>query len=508
MSVPVSNSASSASVSPSSDQWPTIPVELNVQCPECDYNLTGAVDRCPWCGWEIDVEVLAASERRFGGKCLAVILVSLIAGVATLAAALLLFDFARGLRWRDAAALVAALLAAVGLISLAAAAAWSGGVWPMRRGEVSAILLAVGLMSMAAAVTGATQALALAPTPLFTPTGFQVNGIFEFALTAVFFCLPGLALLMLRLVSFRPRRKSKSAIVGKTGAHAASEQVPFIVHWLGAAQPEQVDAVYTEVPRATHPEIERLIMQSWEAAEALARTENRLLYNGPLIRLFRFEQKGNHLLLEVGPTCYRDFVGTHFHNAAVVRATDPSAFANALGISVLPTTRDGQLVLGKRSTRVAYHGGWLHPFGGMVEPADRSSGGNVDVFSAARRETCEELAIPKDHICALTLIALVRDGDLWQPELIFEAALAQSASELARGFQSQVADGEHDALQFVNDDPESIAQFLHEQMRLTPVGQAALLTHGRRQFGVEWYDQTCLILYGDLPESLPNSYSG
>ena len=477
------------------------PIEVDLQCPECDYNLTGAADRCPWCGWEIDVEALARSG---GGKRGAVIAVALAASFAAMGAAVLLFDFGPGLRWRDAAACIAVALGAAGLLALAAAAVWSGGVWPMRRGEVSAILLVVGLISMAAGVTGATQVLGLAPTPLFTPTGVQVNGIFEFALTGAFFCLPGLALLALRLVSLRPRRKAAAGTTNKSPVAAAIEQAAFLVQWVGAVQREQVEVAYAESPRPTHPQIERLIAESWESAEALARTENRLLYNGPLIRLVRFEHQGDRLLLNVGPTCYRDFVGTHFHNAGLVRATDASAFAHALGISVLPATRDGQLVLGKRSTRVAYHGGWLHPFGGMVEPADRTPAGKVDVFAAARREACEELAILPNHICALTLIALVRDGDLWQPELIFEAALAQSARELAKGFDRHAPDGEHDALEFLNDDPESIAAFLHAQMRLTPVGQAALLTHGRHHFGVEWYDQTCLLLYGNLPAALVN----
>lgn len=478
--------------------YPDPPEEIELQCPECDYNLTGAVTRCPWCGWEIDAEALLAAASRYGGKRMAVMVAAGIAALTTVAAASLLFDFGRGLRWRDAAVMVAVALAAAGHVALAVAACFSRGVWPLRRGEVSAILVMLGLLSIAAAVTGATQTLGLAPTPLFSSTGAQVNGVFEFVLTATFFSLPGLALLALRVVSFRPRRHGATANSSIPQSTSSEERAPFLVQWMGSVSREQVEAVYRETLRPTNQMVERLIAESWAAAEAEARTGNRLLFNGPLIRLAQFENHGDRLRLEVGPTCYRDFVGTHFHNAGVIQATQPHAFAQALGVSVLPATRDHQLVLGRRSTRTAWHGGWLHPFGGMMEPTDRTRG-EIDIFVAATRELCEELAILPDHVCGLMLIALVRDALLWQPELIFELQLAQSAKEIARGFDRRAADAEHDALQFLNDDPESIAAFLQAQSRLTPVGQAALLTHGRHHFGAEWYDRTCLVCYGNLP---------
>lgn len=485
---------------PAADEMRSCETEL--LCPDCDYNLTGATGRCPWCGWNIDVETLKTAAQRHNAGRIAVVVVALIAAAATIAATAFLFHFGRGLRWRDAAALIAVTLGAGGHLTLASTALLRRRVWPMRRGEVSAILLILSFISIVAGVTGATQALALAPTPLYSPTGVQVNGIFEFALTAFFFSLPGLSLLALRLVTFRPRRKNGIAQEKRDLQVATEERAPFLVQWAGQANYEQLEVNYAENPRPTTPDIERLIAQTWETAERQAREENRMLFNGALIRLAHFAGQANRLRLDVGPTCYRDFVGTHFHNAGLIRATFPDSFAQALGISVLPVTRDGQLVLGRRSTRVAWHGGWLHPFGGMVEPSDRTTVGRIDVFASARRELGEELSVATDHVSAMALIALVRDADLWQPELIFDAALAQSGKELLRTFDHSRDDAEHDALHFVSDDPESIAAFLREQLRLTPVGQAALLTHGRHHFGVEWYDQTCLILYGTLPDSM------
>jgi hypothetical protein len=108
--------------------------------------------------------------------------------------------------------------------------------------------------------------------------------------------------------------------------------------------------------------------------------------------------------------------------------------------------------------------------------------------------------LPVDHISELTLIALVRDRALWQPELIFTAELAPSARELQASFAQRGADEEHDSLAFVPDDPESVAEFLRKEESLTPVGQAALLTHGRHHYGAEWYDQTCLLLFGDIAD--------
>lgn len=472
-------------------------------CPECDYNLSASCGRCPSCGWEIDEEFWNTPAIVRHGRRAAVVLVAAIAALAILFAAKSLFRFAPGLRWRDAATLLAVGLGAAGHLVLAAAAVCSRNVWPMRRGEASAVLLVMGLASVAAGMTGATSALALAPTPLFSPTGVQVNGIFEFVLTAMFFTLPGLSLLILRLVSFREPALARRAAARPPASPSGAPRAPFTVSWWGAAKPDQVDVRYAEQPRPSSPDVERLIAQTWDSALEQARAENRLLYDAPLVRLNRWRHDGHRLHLDLGLTSYRDFVGTHFHNAGWIRAHQPEAQANALGVSVLPLTRDGQLVLGRRGPRVARHEGWTHPFGGMVEPADRANAGVINVFLAARRELGEELAVPPDQVSAWLLVALVRDADLDQPELIFEAALAPSATETARSFERRGDHEEHDALCFIPDDPESLAAFLHRRLRLTPVAQAALLLHGRRHFGEEWYDQNCLLLYGNLPDRSP-----
>ena len=61
--------------------------------------------------------------------------------------------------------------------------------------------------------------------------------------------------------------------------------------------------------------------------------------------------------------------GTNVHNMDFVRGQNPDALANALGTSAVVVTADGYLALGRRSSRVANHPGYLHCFGGMLETA-------------------------------------------------------------------------------------------------------------------------------------------
>jgi len=53
--------------------------------------------------------------------------------------------------------------------------------------------------------------------------------------------------------------------------------------------------------------------------------------------------------------------------------------ADPLGISCTVMTSDGFLVFGRRGPRVVFHAGFLHTFGGLLEPSDRDADGRYDV---------------------------------------------------------------------------------------------------------------------------------
>ena len=145
------------------------------------------------------------------------------------------------------------------------------------------------------------------------------------------------------------------------------------------------------------------------------------------------------------------------------------------------------------------HAGCVHTSGGTVEPDDRGAGGAIDVFAAMRREVCEELAVTDEEIVGLVCTGLIRDGALHQPELIFRAELTLSRGDVLARFDPSAPHQEHDALELCHDEPEAVAPFIERADPIVPVAAGALLVHGYHEWGPDWYESTCYLLYGELP---------
>jgi len=472
------------------------PVDQALHCPECDYNLTGAPgDRCPWCGWEIDVEALVAMALEGGhARRLGVAATALVVGIGSLVAlASRLLQSRPTSKW-DAFIVLAVLSAAGGHLALGVRALLSVGQWPMRARSLAEILGYAGYLSMILGLFGAASVFGDVPTQRIV-RGVQVNGVLEYVILALLLAMPGCALLVLRMVSFRAtgtRPRSTTVTDHSSGA-------PYFIEFFQRFTREQLSERWNAAPRPTTPVIEGVIARTWETELALARDGERMLYNGDLIRLVEARVTPTQLQLELGLTCYRDFLGTNLHNAATVRRNGEAHLANPLGISSTVITRDGSLVFGRRSGQVAFHAGHLHTFGGLVEPSDRDSDGRFDVFGAAVRELVEELGVRKDEIGEIIIAGLVRDRSILQPELLFEATLMLSRAELAARFDPTLPGQEHTGLEFVHDEPEAIVPFLRRSTPVAPVAAAAMLLHGRHAWGTDWYEQTCYVLFGELP---------
>ncbi|MBI4716646.1 MAG: hypothetical protein HY763_02485 [Planctomycetes bacterium] len=480
---------------------PPAPAEVDLACPECDYNLTGATgDRCPWCGWKIDPGELAAEGAQQPARRWTVVASSVVVAVGTMWAVLALVQRGRrvSLTLADGVGALAILSGVGGHLLLAGAAALHKARWPMRRGEVSSIVLFVALLSMIAAVAGATQALDFAPTPLFNSRGFRVNGVAEFVLMGALFALPGLLLLILRLVAFRPRRGRRSPEAASREALTAAG-APFFIEVEGRYAPDAVIVTGGGASRAVLPEVERLIAQTWEAELAVAGGTQRLLYDGPLVRLVALECDPGPLRLLTGETTYREFLGTNLYNAPAVLRAGPQYLADALGVSAAAITSDGYMALGRRAARVAFYPGYVHPFGGMLEPADAAGAGAYDVFVCAARELAEELGVARGDIREMHLAGLVRDRRIHQPELLVEAMLTLTRAELQAQFDPAASDGEHQILELVFEEPEGFLAAMERWRPITPVAQATLLLRGRHLWGESWYEDACFRLYGELP---------
>lgn len=466
-----------------------------VLCPECDFDLhASAGDRCPSCGWEINYQVLLArTASRSTARRLALALTAFVVGAGALFALASLATRGRPLTLSDGFIVLSVALASAGHLSLAALALARRNRWPMRLGAAADLLLFAAIMSILLGVAGAAQFYSGLP-PRRVVRGVEVTGVLEFAVAAMLLLMPGCMLLILRLVSFADGRVATTEVKERAGS-SLPVRATFCVGLLGSFRPEQVRTFWSDVPRRTTETLEKRIEQAWQEQVRKAAAENRRLYNGDLIRLISVKVRGGRLELELGPTTFREFVGTLLFNENITEG----GVADALGVSAVVLCRDHVLVFGRRGEKVAFHAGHLHTFGGLVERSDLRADQSCDVFEVCLRELHEEAGVLRDEVREIQLMALIEDRDLRQPELIFGVQLHIDSKELLRRFRADDADQEHSGLEFLFEDPDAVLPFLRRATPVAPIAEAALLLHGRNVFGTDWYEQTCYVLYGEMP---------
>ncbi len=273
-------------------------------------------------------------------------------------------------------------------------------------------------------------------------------------------------------------------------------KLPFIFDVVGRFSPGQVRVTLNEAPRPTTAELEALIAEEWDRQVARSRQSGCVLFDGPLLRYVDHAvspgaaEDEATFQLSVGPTCYRDFVGTNLYNHHRLGEIDWTLFANPIGTTATITTSDGQICYGRRSARVAYHAGHIHTFGGAFEPRDKAADGTIDPFGSLCRELVEELAVAREELRGLLCVGLLRDKEIHQPEMLFEAGVDLTADELRARWESAESQDEHDALVTLADEPDAILPFLNRCGPIAPVAMGALLLHGLLRWGHEWFSRT------------------
>ncbi|MCA9255482.1 MAG: hypothetical protein KDA33_07580 [Phycisphaerales bacterium] len=272
------------------------------------------------------------------------------------------------------------------------------------------------------------------------------------------------------------------------------EKLPFVIDAAGRFSPDRVAVTFDDAPRPTTPEIDALIAVEWERQTAIASREDRLLFNGPLLRYLShrvaLDAVGHPARFEmvVGPTNYRDFVGTNLFNHDRIGEFGWERFSNPVGTTATLMTSDGRICYGRRSAKVSYHAEHVHTFGGAFEEADRLPDGSIDPFASVAREITEELGIARDELIDLTCVGLVRDKEIYQPELLFEASLPMTGAEVEQRWASAEAKDEHDALVFLADAPDAILPFVQSCGPIAPVATGALFLRGLLQWGEPWFE--------------------
>jgi hypothetical protein len=278
----------------------------------------------------------------------------------------------------------------------------------------------------------------------------------------------------------------------------SADRSPFLIDVALQYERAAVYPVPAGSPRRSNPQIEAAIQQTWEREVALAIARDRTLYDGELGRLVGFVSTAESLQLELAITRYRDFVGTNVFNVLDVHERGPEYLANPLGVSATVLTSDGLLVYGRRSNRVAYHVGYLQTIGGMLEAPDRLEDGGYDVFGSCMREVVEELPISESELAGMSVVGLVRDRELLQPELLFEVSLDVPAAVLNARFAENPGQGEHEHLEMTASQRQAIVRFINTHQPIAPIAQAAMLLHGFHRWGAGWYEQAGLALYREV----------
>lgn len=256
-----------------------------------------------------------------------------------------------------------------------------------------------------------------------------------------------------------------------------------VVQACGRFPRERVRVTFDAAPRPSTPALDAFIAEEWQRQIALAEGTQRMLFNGEMLRYVSHsveaEAPRQRFEMMVGPTCYRDFVGTNLYGGHWLERVGWESFSNAVGTTATILTADGMICYGRRSQRVAFHAGHVHTFGGALEMNDRAADGSVDVFGSLRRELREELALTSDDIAAIECVGLIRDKEIHQPELLFEARVRLTADEIRVRWESAEAKDEHEGLVSFRDDSAAIDEFISTCGAIAPVAVGALEIHRR-----------------------------
>jgi 8-oxo-dGTP pyrophosphatase MutT (NUDIX family) len=231
-------------------------------------------------------------------------------------------------------------------------------------------------------------------------------------------------------------------------------------------------------------ELTRLISVAWTDATIEATSRGRSLYAGPMTRLLDWTAGGDTLTLDLGPTDFREFVGTNVSHPERALQSGRDALANPVGISVAVLTTDGQLVIQQRSQQVFEYPGFFHVCGGNVEPIDVAGPEPPGVLAAVRRELDEELGIGAQQTARLICLGLIENRETFKPDLLFEAEVT-----LAAAAYHDSSNEEYSTLVFVEGEAALTSFLIETRERLTPPGVACLLAVGRQRYGEPWYER-------------------
>ncbi|KAL3873430.1 hypothetical protein ACJMK2_036549 [Sinanodonta woodiana] len=224
--------------------------------------------------------------------------------------------------------------------------------------------------------------------------------------------------------------------------------------------------------------------------------ENPTLFNGTKFRLqsAQYNESDMNLHLNMGVTCYKDFLGTNWspdalslQSLGLERHDDSQAYlSDALGVGALLRTADDKMIILKRSDQCGEdQGKWDRP-GGHAEPKEvygdipmemielnpSSSEAVVkELFSSIIGEVVDEVNIPAQYLDEPKIIGLFRNTlNTGKPNMEFIVGCSLDSKEVIKMYHEGVqkesfestnirAISMEDVLTIQQDDPETWESF-------------------------------------------------
>ena len=115
----------------------------------------------------------------------------------------------------------------------------------------------------------------------------------------------------------------------------------FLLDFLGQYKPEDLVVHWSQDRPPASAEVQGLMEQAWTARLDQARQSGTILFDGPLCRLIRFETRRDKLELTLGPTGYKEFLGTNLTHPQLRYQHGEAIMADPLGVSAAARRRSG-----------------------------------------------------------------------------------------------------------------------------------------------------------------------
>ena len=243
-----------------------------------------------------------------------------------------------------------------------------------------------------------------------------------------------------------------------------------------------------EHERKTAPEIDLNIQKEWERALE----ETPKLFPGLKFRLSKVQEVNGKVIISLGMTNYKDYVGTNLANNLNVlkerglKEGDENLYlSNPLGNMCVTETSDGKIVFIKRSNKVAEYKGFIDVPGGHPEPdlAGITLENMFDysksqeelkkvLFDSVEEELISELNVTQADMGKITCIGIITNTETNKPDIIFHAKLTISSKQLEELYREGPEESfESDDIIFV--DKEGLDEY-RKNNKITPATYASI----------------------------------